>query len=126
MGLGTTGSLGEKAENKALRFLIREGLTPVTRNFRTRGGEIDLIMLHGDCLTFIEVRCRQSSRFSRPASTVDLRKQNKILRTAAMFLARKKRYAGHIVRFDVIAIEGGEEGNIEWIKDAFRPQGSAL
>jgi len=126
VGFGTTGSLGDKAENKALRFLIREGLTPITRNFRTRGGEIDLIMLHGDCLTFVEVRYRKSSRFSRPALTVDHRKQNKILRTAALFLARKKHYAGHIMRFDVIAIEGGEEGSIEWIRDAFRPNDSAL
>jgi putative endonuclease len=126
VGFSATGSLGDEAENKALRFLIREGLTPVTRNFRTRGGEIDLIMLHGVCLTFIEVRYRQSSRFSRPALTVDHHKQNKILRTAALFLAREKRYAGHIMRFDVIAIEGGEEGRIEWIQDAFRPNNSAL
>lgn len=126
MGFGAAGSLGDKAENRALRFLIREGLTPVTRNFRTRGGEIDLIMLHGDCLTFIEVRYRKSSQFSRPALTVDNRKQNKILRTAALFLAQKKRYAGHIMRFDIVAIEGGDEGSIEWIQDAFRPNDSML
>lgn len=126
MGFGSTGSLGQKAESKALRFLVREGLTPVSRNFRTRGGEIDLIMLHGDCLTFVEVRYRKSSRFSRPALTVDHRKQNKILRTAALFLAHKKRYARHTMRFDVVSIEGGEEGHIEWIRDAFRPNDSAL
>lgn len=126
MGFGATGTLGDKAESKALRFLIREGLTPVTKNFRTRGGEIDLIMLHGDCLAFIEVRYRKSSRFTRPALTVDHRKQNKILRTAALFLARKRRYADHVIRFDVIAIEGGEDGSIEWTQDAFRPSDSTL
>lgn len=126
MGSGTTGTLGNEAEQKALQFLVREGLKLVTRNFRSRGGEIDLIMLHGDCLTFVEVRCRQSTRFSPPALTVDIHKQRKILRTAAMFLASKRRYARHTMRFDVVAITGGKNGTIEWIQDAFRPSDSTL
>jgi putative endonuclease len=126
MGPGTRGTLGEKAERQALHFLIREGLKPVARNFRRRGGEIDLIMLHDDCLTFVEVRYRSSTRFSSPAPTVDCYKQRKLLRTAAMFLAGEQRYAGHTVRFDVVAIAGGVDGTIEWIQDAFRPTDSTL
>jgi putative endonuclease len=126
MGFGAKGTLGDKAEQKALSFLICEGLRPVTRNFRSRGGEIDLIMLHGDCLTFVEVRYRTSSRFSAPALTVDGRKQRKILRTAAMFLAKERRYSRHTVRFDVVAIADGLDGDIEWIQDAFRPNDSTL
>lgn len=126
MGSGTTGTLGDEAEQKALQFLVGKGLKPVTRNFRSRGGEIDLIMLHGDCLTFVEVRCRKSTRFSSPAPTVDIHKQRKILRTAAMFLASKRRYARHTLRFDVVAIAGGKNGTIEWIQDAFRPFDSTL
>lgn len=126
MGSATTGALGNKAEQKALSFLIREGLRPVTRNFRSRGGEIDLIMLHGDCLTFVEVRFRASTRFSSPAPTVDANKQRKILRTAAMFLAKEQRYARHTVRFDVVAIANSLDGDIEWIQDAFRPTDSTL
>ncbi|MCP4302908.1 MAG: YraN family protein [Gammaproteobacteria bacterium] len=124
MGPGTT--LGDKAEQRALHFLIREGLKPVTRNFRSRGGEIDLIMLHGDCLTFVEVRYRSSTRFSSPAPTVDGYKQRKLLRTAAMFLASERHFARHTVRFDVVAIVGGVGGTIEWIQDAFRPNDSTL
>jgi putative endonuclease len=126
MGPGTTGTLGEKAEQQALHFLLREGLKPVTRNFRSRGGEIDLILLHGDCLTFVEVRYRSSTRFASPAPTVDCYKQRKLLRTAAMFLASEQRYARHTVRFDVVAITGGADGTIEWIQDAFRPADSTL
>ena len=95
----------------------------MTRNFRSRGGEIDLIMLDGDCLTFVEVRYRKSTRFSSPAPTVDHRKQRKILRTAAMFVANSQRYARHTMRFDVVAIAGD---TIEWIQDAFRPSDSTL
>ncbi|MDH3615004.1 MAG: YraN family protein [Gammaproteobacteria bacterium] len=123
MVTGATGKAGNEAEQSALHFLVHQGLRPVTRNFRSRGGEIDLIMLDGDCLTFVEVRYRKSTRFSSPAPTVDHRKQRKILRTAAMFVANSQRYARHTMRFDVVAIAGD---TIEWIQDAFRPSDSTL
>jgi putative endonuclease len=126
MGRVATVTLGDQAERKALRFLVRQGLKPVTQNFRSRGGEIDLIMLHSDCLVFIEVRYRESTRFSYPGPTVDRHKQQRILRTAAMFLASAQRYARHTMRFDVVAISGGEDGKIEWLQDAFRPNNSTL
>ena len=126
MGSRDTGTLGDAAEQRALQFLVREGLKPVTRNFRRRGGEIDLIMMHGNCLTFIEVRYRTSVRYSSPALSVDHRKQQKLIRTAAMFIAREHRYANSPVRFDVVAITGGTKNAIEWIQDAFRPIDSTL
>jgi putative endonuclease len=126
MGLAARGLVGDQAERQALRFLIREGLKPVTRNFRSRGGEIDLIMLHGDCLTFVEVRYRKSTRFSAPALTVDRHKQRKIVRTAALFLAAKPQYARLASRFDVVAVTGGVDSTIEWLQDAFRPVNSTL
>lgn len=126
MGVCATGALGRQAERLALTYLVRQGLTPVARNFRCRGGEIDLIMLHDDCLTFIEVRYRASTRFSSPAPTVDSRKQRKIIATAAMFIAREKHFANHTMRFDVVAIAGDGDVSIDWIQDAFRPQDSRL
>jgi len=126
MGAATTGAVGRRAERRALSFLCGQGLRPITQNFRCRGGEIDLIMLHGDCLTFVEVRYRRSSRFSSPAPTVDYRKQRKIVATAAMFLARTPRYARHTMRFDVVAIAGDADESVEWIQDAFRPRNSTL
>ncbi len=101
-------------------------MRPVTRNFRGRGGEIDLIMLHGNCLAFIEVRYRRSVRLSCPAATVDRLKQQKIVRTAARYLATSRRYARHATRFDVISITGSDDANIEWIQDAFRPEDSTF
>lgn len=126
MGFGRSGTLGELAERAALEFLVREGLTPVSSNYRSRGGEIDLVMLHGSCLVFVEVRFRNSARFSSPELTIDSRKQRKIIRTAAVFLAGAQRFASHAVRFDVIAITGDGGGGIRWIQDAFRPQDSSL
>jgi len=119
-------ALGERAEQTAFRYLIEQGLSPVARNFRSRGGEIDLIMLDGSCLTFVEVRCRRNSRFAAPGDTVDSRKQRKIIRTAALFSARNRHYAAYAMRFDVVAIEGDTELAIRWIRDAFRPGNSTF
>lgn len=126
MGPGRRRALGALAEDIAYRYLVGCGLRPVARNFRCRVGEIDLIMRDRQCLAFIEVRCRRSSAFAAPDHTVDARKQRKIIRTAALFLSRERRYANAIVRFDVIAVEGDTAEGVRWIRDAFRPDDSRL
>lgn len=83
-------------------------------------------MLDGECLTFIEVRYRASTGFVAPADTVEYRKQRKIIRTAAMFIARNQAYSRHTMRFDVVAINGAGNLSVLWIKDAFRPNNSTL
>jgi len=126
LGNRGTGALGDRAETAAFRYLIQQGLRPVARNFRSRGGEIDLIMMDDHCLAFIEVRFRSTSDFAQPGHTVDRHKQRKIIRTAAMFYARNHRYANHVMRFDVVAIEGMTPPSITWLRDAFRPNDSTL
>jgi len=75
-----------------------------------------------DCLVFVEVRYRSSARFTPPALTIDERKQAKIARTAAMFLARHSGLGDCPVRFDVVAIDDAQHHGtrIQWIRDAFR------
>lgn len=126
MGHTDRGTLGQRAEEIAFRYLIGRALRPVARNFSCRGGEIDLIMLDRACLVFIEVRCRRSAQFTDPVLTVDHRKQRKIIRTAAMFNARNRRYASNEMRFDVVAIGGDDQAEVRWLRDAFRPDDSAL
>lgn len=126
MGFHTTGAVGQRAEQVAFAYLVERRLRPLARNFRCRGGEIDLIMLDGDCLTFIEVRYRASTVFSHPSLTVDCHKQKKIVRTAALFITRNRNFSNHTMRFDVVAIDGVKNVTIDWIKDAFRPNDSSL
>lgn len=126
MGIQSTGAVGSSAEQQALQYLVARRLRPVARNFRCRGGEIDLIMLDGDCLIFVEVRYRASAKFVAAGQTVDIRKQRKIIRTAALYIARNRRFSAHTVRFDVVAVEGLQRLAIEWIRDAFRPNDSSL
>jgi putative endonuclease len=60
--------------------------------------------------------------------TVDRRKQSKIVRTAAMFLAWNERFACMPLRFDVVAVDANAHGEttLKWIRDAFRPADSKL
>lgn len=120
--------VGANAEIFAYQYLTQQGLIPVKRNFRCRLGELDLIMKDGRCLVVVEVRYRGSKSLVSAGLTVDNRKQQKIIRTAAMFLAWNDRFANHPIRFDVIGIDIDAQGDqtIEWIKDAFRPTNSRL
>lgn len=127
MGRGNgrpTGALGRRAESAALAHLLDQGLRLVTRNFRRRGGEIDLIMFDEEILVFVEVRYRRSATFAAPSLTVDARKQRKLVRTAALFTAGHRGLAHREMRFDVVAIEEGQ--SIRWMRDAFRPDDSTL
>ena len=128
MARADTRTVGSNAEQLADKFLKRQGLATVTRNFRCRLGEIDLIARDGDAIVFVEVRYRASNRFSRAGQTVDIHKQRKLIRTAALFTAMRPKYANCVMRFDVVAIDADEHGkkSIDWIKDAFRPNDSRL
>ncbi|MDJ0813130.1 MAG: YraN family protein [Woeseiaceae bacterium] len=120
--------VGSGAERTAEQFLTRRGLQPLTRNFRCRLGEIDLVALDDDELVFVEVRYRGPGSFSRAGLTVDVHKQRKLVRTAALYLNRYPRFAMSVMRFDVVAIDVDEHGaeTIKWIRDAFRPADSSL
>jgi putative endonuclease len=116
-------TLGTNAEKLAERFLMRRGLNTLARNFRCRFGEIDLIMADDRCVVFVEVRYRSDHKFARPALTVDRRKQRKLVRTAAIYIAGRPQLSGLVMRFDVVAIVGD---SIDWTTDAFRPRDSSL
>lgn len=121
-------TVGFDAERSAERYLERQGLVPVTQNFRCRIGEIDLVARDGRCLVFVEVRYRGPGSLSRAGLTVDSRKQRKLIRTAALYVAKRPQYANAMMRFDVVAIDADDRGDttIEWIKDAFRPADARL
>ena len=111
---------GDCAESLACRFLNRQGLHLITRNFRCRGGEIDLIMRHGDSLVFVEVRYRRQTGFGRAAETVSRTKQDRIIHCARYYMNQHQSW-NEPARFDVVSIEGRPDGpQIEWLRDAFQ------
>jgi putative endonuclease len=104
---------GQAGEDAALHYLQREGLALVTRNFRCKGGEIDLIMQEKSMLIFVEVRKRADSRHGGAAASVTSSKQRRLITAAHIYLQRYKMPPA--CRFDVVAIDGDE---LNWIKNA--------
>lgn len=108
---------GHEEEQRALRFLIQNGLTLRTRNFRCRYGEIDLILQEKACIVFVEVRFRASTTHGHAIETVDRRKQKKVIKSAITYLHHcHMRWDEIECRFDVVGLS---YVHIEWIKNAF-------
>ncbi len=105
---------GAEAEQRASRYLQQHGLKLQQSNYHCRYGEIDLIMLDGETLVFIEVRLRNNAAFGGAAASVDARKQDKLIKTAQHYLGTLKKIPP--CRFDVVALEGDD---INWLKSAF-------
>lgn len=120
MNTPSTTKRGRLAEERALSYLINEGLIEVARNYRSSRGEIDLIMLDGNITVFVEVRARVNSNIMHPVETIDRRKQSHIVHTSQHYLQHVDKNKSRYFRFDVICLTGPlETANIEWIKNAF-------
>ena len=114
-------SVGQSAETVACAWLSRRGLQPLARNFRSRFGEIDLVMLDRNTLVFVEVRCRIGRSPTTAAATVRRGKQQRLIRTALMFVSAYPHYANHTMRFDIVGFDRTPDasGPDDWIRNAF-------
>ncbi|ALU91765.1 YraN family protein [Herbaspirillum rubrisubalbicans] len=104
---------GDAAEDQALAYLQRQGLTLVERNFRCKGGEIDLILREGATVVFVEVRARASAAYGGAAASITPAKQRRLLLAAQVWLQGQPGLPP--CRFDVIALEGGQ---MQWLRNA--------
>lgn len=109
---------GALMEMKALKFLQQQGLKLLMRNYQSRYGEIDLIMLDKDTLVFTEVRYRQHNSHGNAVESIDFIKQKKLTTTAARFLQERRHYQNSPCRFDVVSFSKDNKSP-EWIRNAF-------
>ncbi|HAZ27012.1 TPA: YraN family protein [Candidatus Acetothermia bacterium] len=107
---------GKGAEDLACRYLRDQGMRVVARNWRWRGGEVDIVVRDGPTLVFVEVKGRSGEGFGAPEEAVTRRKREHLWRSAQAFLGAT---AAVPVRFDVVAV--GPHG-VRHIRDAFREQ----
>ena len=117
---GDRASRGRWAEEVAARHLADHGLVCRERNFRSRYGEIDLVMEDGALVVFVEVRSRRGAGFMDPAESVDRRKRARIARTADTWLRVRSRARDPECRFDVVTVIGNpEDPDVRWLRGAF-------
>ncbi|WP_019027175.1 YraN family protein [Colwellia piezophila] len=108
-------------ERFAELYLSKQGLTLVEKNYHSRRGEIDLIMLDGDTYVFIEVKYRKGSAFGGAIAAIPVAKQKKIKHCVTFYLhqAGLNEY-NTPCRIDVIALEGEiSQPQVTWLKNAF-------
>ncbi len=107
---------GAAAEALAARYLERQGLRVLERNWRVRGGEIDLICTQDDTLVFVEVRLRGRGDYGGAAASITPAKQRRIILAARHYLAGRREQP---CRFDVVLLAALDERQLEWIRHAF-------
>ena len=110
--------IGSLAEEQAREYLLSQGLKLRDCNYRSRMGEIDLIMHDGDYLVFVEVRARSSNAFGGAVASVTYSKRQKLIKTALLYLSVNKLHDTQPIRFDVLGMEGVPP-RITWVKNAF-------
>ena len=117
--MDTRPSLAREGEELACRMLRRRGFRIEDRNFRCRGGEIDVVASRAGVLVFCEVKTRSSLRWGEPAESVGPVKQMRLRHAAAAWCRRHRRSATEL-RFDVIAVLKDPSGTrVQWLEDAF-------
>lgn len=103
--------LGDAGEELAAAHLRRGGYRILARNVRAGGVEIDLVVRRGQRCVFVEVKTRRGRGFGLPEDAVDARKRARLLRGGASWL-RDHGWPGARVRFDVVCVEPGADGEL--------------
>lgn len=122
--MNSTRTIGDALESATEGWLAAQGLRPLARQVRYRLGELDLVMLHGEVLVFVEVRYRATASHGDGLDSVTTAKQKKLVRAARLFLQGQPRYANTPCRFDVVSVSGASSApHFDWLRDAFRVDG---
>ena len=112
---------GIQGEAIVARYLWEQGYRLAAHGYRSRYGEIDLIAWDGGVLCFVEVKTRTNLNMALPREYVTPQKQNRLRKTAMMYLAEKR--LDCCARFDVAEVyaeHGFDQARIEYIKNAFQ------
>ncbi|HSN72497.1 MAG TPA: YraN family protein [Steroidobacteraceae bacterium] len=112
---------GDAAENLVLDHLSRAGLKLLTRNYRCRAGELDLVLLEGNQLVLVEVRYRSGTSHGGAIASVSSSKQRRLVQAARHLLMQYPELARLPARFDVVAVEPAGAGprRLTWLRSAF-------
>jgi putative endonuclease len=105
---------GAAAEALAAQFLAARGLAIEARNYRWRGGEIDIVARDGSTVVFVEVRMRRHRAFGGAAESITVSKRRRLRLAAEHYLARLP--SEPPCRFDAILLDALAPERIEWLR----------
>ncbi|SNB46361.1 YraN family protein [Geobacter sp. DSM 9736] len=113
-------ALGARGEQLAAAYLKGKKFVILERNYRCKGGEVDIIARDGRTVVFVEVKTRRNHAFGLPQEAVTLFKQRQISKAALVWLSQHRQLEAP-ARFDVVAVVLGdnEVPDIDHIKNAF-------
>lgn len=97
-------SKGNQGEDLAVEFLEKKNYQILERNFRIRGGEVDIVARDQECLVFIEVKMRNSHEFGLPEEAITPQKIHLLKRTA-LFYCTQHKWNNRPYRIDALAID---------------------
>ena len=118
--MNTNKRKGLHYEAQAKSYLCGQGLSLIEQNYHCRFGEIDLIMRDQDTVCFVEVKYRKNLSFGGAMNAISYQKQQKIIKTAQIFISENRKLARQAIRFDALMLQQiGDDISINWIQNAF-------
>jgi putative endonuclease len=109
--------LGQWGETQVIRYLEVQGCRVVAANWRCTAGEVDIIVLDGECLAFVEVRTRRGRAYGSPEESITAHKLERMAAVAEAYVYEHG-WEGHW-RLDVVTVQvrQGHEPDIEWYRN---------
>ena len=114
-----TRQVGDDGENRAVSYLLSKGFAIIERNWRTKGGEIDIIAFKNDILVFVEVKTLPNGTLDMIQRELNNQKRQRILKTSKRFLLNHRQYSNSYIRYDVIVIDMPGLEPVYHIENAF-------
>lgn len=114
-----TKTTGAEGEDRACEYLLSKGFAIIERNWRTKGGEIDIIASKNDTIVFLEVKTLPNGTIDMIQRELNYQKQQRILKTSKRFLLNHRQYSNSYVRYDVIVIDMPGFDPVYHIENAF-------
>ena len=114
-----TKKTGDEGEKRACQYLLSKGFAIIERNWRTKGGEIDIIAYKNDILVFVEVKTLPNGTMDMIQRELNYQKRQRIIKTSKRFLLNHRQYSNSYIRYDVIVIDMPGFEEVYHIENAF-------
>ena len=98
-------------EDAAVEFLKKNGTAIIERNFRVRGGEIDIVGINNKTLVLYEVKTRATSEFGSPLEAITPWKLRSLIKTAHFYKLKHPALPDNM-RIDAVSVRVDDSGRI--------------